>query len=251
MNAPSLAHQFQRYFDVLFADTPALREQIHRIRYDVYCQEFHYEREEDCPGGQERDEYDPYSLHVLIVHKASQTGAGCVRMVRPPPDAPTLPLPMERYCGHTLNHPERHPGRLPRDQLAEISRLAVHTSFRRRLGESESPFGALTHGLDPQELRTFPLVSLALFAGATALLALSRRPHMFVMMEPRLARRLQSLGFPFVPVGEPLDYHGLRAAYHVTVAECQRSWENIMREMYDFIYEDLQSRAVHRGLPFV
>ena len=250
MNAPSLDHQFQQYFDVFFANTSELRERVHRLRYDVYCREFHYEREEDCPGGQERDAYDSHSLHLLIVHKATQSGAGCVRMVQPPPDDPALPLPMERYCGHTLHHPERHPGRLPRDHLAEISRLAVHTDFRRRLGASESPVGALTPALDPQELRTFPLVSLALFAGATALLALAHRPHMFVMMEPRLARRLQALGFPFVPVGEPLDYHGVRAAYHVTVAECQRSWESVMREMYEFIHADLQARAIAQGLPF-
>jgi N-acyl amino acid synthase of PEP-CTERM/exosortase system len=251
MNAPSLDHHFQQYFDVLFANTPALREQVHRIRYDVYCREFHYEREEDCPDGQERDEYDQHALQVLIVHKDSQIGAGCVRMIQPPPNDPGFLLPMERHCGHTLNHPDRHPQRVPRDRLAEISRLAVHTTFRRRTGEAESPWGALTHAPDPQELRTFPLVSLALFAGATALLALTQRPHMFVMMEPRLARRLQGLGFPFVPVGEPLDYHGLRAAYHMTVEECRQSWGTIMRQMYDFIYEDLQARAVRQGLPFV
>jgi len=250
MNTLSMDSHFQNYFDVLFANTPELLEQVHRIRYDVYCQEFHYEREEDCPGGMERDEYDDHSLQILVAHKASRIGAGCVRMVRPPPDSPDFLLPMEHHCGHTLNHPERHPQRIPRNHLAEISRLAVHTSFRRRLGESESPLGAL-HALDQQERRTFPMVSLALFAGATALLALSQRPHMFVMMEPRLARRLQSLGFPFVQVGESLDYHGLRAAYHVTIDECLESWGETMLQVYDFIYSALQERAVRQGLPFV
>lgn len=251
MSTPPLDHHFQQYFDVLFANTPELLEQVHRIRYDVYCREFHYEREEDCPGGMERDEYDPYSLHLLIVHKASHVGAGCVRMVRPPLDQPDFLLPMEHHCGHTLNHADRHPQRVPRNGLAEISRLAVHTSFRRRLGESESPFGALAQGLDERERRTFPLVSLALFAGATALLALSQRPHMFVMIEPRLARRLQSLGFPFVQAGEAMDYHGLRAAYHVTVEECLQSWGDVMLQMYHFIHEALQERAAQQGLPFV
>jgi N-acyl amino acid synthase of PEP-CTERM/exosortase system len=250
MTILSVDSHFQSYFDVLFANTPELLEQVHRIRYDVYCREFHYEREEDCPGGLERDEYDEHSLHTLVVHKATNIGAGCVRMVQPPADDPGFLLPMELHCGHTLNHPERHPQRIPRHHLAEISRLAVHTSFRRRLGESESPFGALTHALDQQERRTFPMVSLALFAGATALLALSARQHMFVMMEPRLARRLQGLGFPFVPVGEPLDYHGLRAAYHVTVEECLESWGETMRHMYDFIHAALRERAVRQGLPF-
>jgi len=251
MKALSLDSCFQNYFDVLFANTPELLEQAHRIRYDVYCQEFHYEREEDCPGGMERDEYDDHALQILVTHKASCIGAGCVRMVRPPTDDPDFVLPMELHCGHTLNHSERHPQQLPRNRLAEISRLAVHTSFRRRLGESESPFGALTPAPDRQERRTFPMVSLALFAGATALLALTQRPHMFVMMEPRLARRLQGLGFPFVQVGEPMDYHGVRAAYHVTVDECLESWGDVMLQMYQFIHKALQERAIQQNLPFV
>lgn len=250
MNTPPLEHHFQNYFDVIFANTPELLKQVYRTRYDVYCREFHYEREEDCPGGLEQDEYDRHSLHLLVVHKASRVGAGCVRMVRPPPDDPGFLLPMERHCGHTLNHAERHPQRVSRDGLAEISRLAVHTSFRRRLGESESPFGAID-ALNPQERRSFPLVSLALFAGATAMMALSQRPHMFVMIEPRLARRLQSLGFPFVQVGETMDYHGLRAAYHVTVDECAGSWGEAMLDMYGFIHQALQERAARQGLPFV
>ena len=73
---------------------------------------------------------------------------------------------------------------------------------------------------------------------------------MVVMMEPRLARRLQALGIPFVPVGEPTDYHGVRAAYHLTVQECRQSWMDIMRQMYDFIYEDFQARAIAQSLPF-
>ena len=250
MTTLSLDSYFQSYFDVLFANTPELLEQAHRIRYDVYCREFHYEREEDCPGGIERDEYDKHSLHVLVAHKTTKVGAGCVRMVQPPADDPDFLLPMELHCGHTLNHPERHPQRIPRHSLAEISRLAVHTSFRRRLGESESPFGALSYELDQQERRSFPMVSLALFAGATALLALARRPHMFVMMEPRLARRLQGLGFPFVQVGERMDYHGVRAAYHVTIDECLESWGDTMLQMYHLIHTALRERAARQGLPF-
>ncbi|AFL76087.1 PEP-CTERM/exosortase system-associated acyltransferase [Thiocystis violascens] len=244
-------NHFDRYFDILFANTPDLLEQVNRVRYDVYCREFHYEQEEDCPGGMERDEYDDDALQILAVQKTTSAPAGCVRMISPPLDQPDFLLPMERHCGHTLNHPERHPRLLPREGLAEISRLAVHTSFRRRLGETDSPIGVLNPtAMSEQEQRTFPLISLALFAGATALLALTRRPHMFVMMEPRLARRLRSLGFPFVQVGEILEYHGKRAAYHVTVDECMAAWDPVMLKMYQFIHTALQERADRQGLSF-
>jgi N-acyl amino acid synthase of PEP-CTERM/exosortase system len=252
MSILSFDSHFQSYFDVLFANTPSLLEQAQRIRYDVYCREFHYEREEDCPGRMERDEYDEGALHIIAIHRERLTAAGCVRMVRPPPDNPQFLLPMERHCGHALNHPERHPQRIPRDHLAEISRLAVHPSFRRRQGEAESSVGELSQrAFAQEESRTFPLLSLALFAGATALLSLTRRQHMFVMMQPRLARRLRGLGFPFVQIGEPLEYHGLRAAYHVTVDECLASWDPVMLQMYRFIHQNLQERAAQQGLSFV
>lgn len=241
MKTPSLDDYFQSCFDIRLADTPELLEQVYRIRYDVYCREFHYEREEDYPDGLERDQYDAHSLQMLIVHKTSNKGVGCVRMIRPPLDDSTFLLPLERHFGHALNHPDRHPQLIPRHCIAEISRLAVHTSFRQRLGEAESPFGAL---IGQREFRTFPLVSLALFAGATALLALDRRQHMFVIMEPRLARRLKSLGFPFVQTGEMMDYHGLRTPYHVTVDECQRFWGHSMSVMFDFVHRELLKSAL-------
>lgn len=250
MRKPALDINFERYFDILFANTPDLMEKIHRVRYDVYCREFHYEREEDCPGGIERDEYDDDSLHIIAIHKASAAAAGCVRMVRPPPDQPGFLLPMEHHCSHTLNHPERHPQRVPRDSLVEISRLAVHSSFRKRSGEAESPVGALDQDPLSEQYRTFPLISLALLAGAIAILELSQRQHMFVMMEPRLARRLHITGFPFVQIGEPMDYHGTRVGYHVTVDECLNSWNATMHQLYDFIYQALQKHAVGQGVSF-
>jgi len=250
MASPALDHHFEQYFDILFANTlPSLMEQVHRVRYDVYCQEFHYEQEENCPDQMESDEYDDNSLHVVAIHKQTSRAAGCVRMVYPPLNSPDFLLPMESYCGHTLNHPERHPQHVPRNSLAEISRLAVHTAFRRRIGEAESPIGALSElNLTEQEQRSFPLISLALFAGATALLSLSQRQNMFVMMEPRLARRLHGLGFHFIQIGEKMDYHGTRAAYHVTVDECLESWDDVMQKMYRFIYSALQERASKQGI---
>ncbi len=249
MSQIASATRFQRYFDIRFANRPELLEQAHRLRYDVYCQEFRYEREEDCPGALECDDYDIHALHLLVTHRETATPAGCVRMVQPPEDDPTFLLPLERYCSHTLRDSERHPKYFHRADIAEISRLAVHTTFRRRLGESESPIGSLQRdAFTDHEQRAFPLVSLALFAGATALLALTARQQMYVMMEPRLARRLRSLGFPFVQVGERTDYHGTRAAYHVTVAECLDSWGEIMQQVYEGVYPVLRQQAADAEL---
>ena len=237
----SLVDHFQGFFEVMRADTPALREKAFRIRYDVYCREFGYEKEEDCPGGMEQDEYDEHSAHCLIMHRPSGQGAGCIRVVSPPGDM-AAPIPMERFCGHSLNHPELHPGLLPRDNLAEVSRLAVHTQFRRRKGESESPIGmAIAETITDEQRRTFPLLGLALFCAGTSLMGGMQREHAFVMMERRLARMLQSSGFPFVQVGEAMEYHGPRAAYHVTVQAVLDSMRPEIRELHDFVHESLIS----------
>ena len=251
MNTPLLDGHFQNYFDILLAHTRELHERIFRIRYDVYCREFGYETEESCPGGLEQDDYDARSLHCLIVHRASGAGAGCIRLVLPPVAEPDFQLPMERFCGHSLTDSVWHPARLPRTSIAEVSRLAVHTRFRRRLGESESPEGISAIGdFSVNERRTFPLLSLALFYAGAALMALARRQHAFVMVEPRLARRMQAVGLPFVPVGEPMEYHGPRSAYYVSVQQVLENIPDELKALYGFVYDSLKEDAaegIHPG----
>ncbi|MDV7399050.1 GNAT family N-acyltransferase, partial [Arthrospira platensis SPKY1] len=96
MDTSSLYGEFRNHFDLFWANTPELLEQAHRIRYAVYCREFRHERAEDYPDGLERDAYDPHAQHLLARHKASGLGAGCVRIIQPPPDDPHFLLPLER-----------------------------------------------------------------------------------------------------------------------------------------------------------
>ena len=39
--------------------------------------------------------------------------------------------------------------------------------------------------------------------------------HVFVMMEPRLARSMKFVGIKFHQLGEAIEYHGLRAPYYI------------------------------------
>ncbi|MDS4042247.1 MAG: PEP-CTERM/exosortase system-associated acyltransferase [Candidatus Competibacter sp.] len=250
MHVPSLDSDFQDYFRVTLARTPELLEQVYRIRFDVYCQEFQYEREERCPGGLERDEYDPCSLHCLIVHRPSNASAGCIRLILPDAVTPEYPLPMERFCGHSLTHPLRHPSRLPRAGVTEVSRLAVHTRFRRCLGDFTSQANRVAHGdgFSPAERRIFPLLCPALFCAGAALMVLAQRQHAFVMAEPCLARRMQGVGFPFVQVGHPIEYHGPRAAYYVHVQQVLENLKGLVKNLYDFVFDSLQQDAARVDL---
>ncbi len=252
MNTLPLSTNFQTYFRVMLAHTPASIERAQRIRYDVYCQEFHFEKEENCPGGLEKDEYDQFSVHCLVVHKATDTPAGCVRLVKISNDNPGLLLPLEKFCGHSLRHETLHPALMTRRKLCEISRLAVHTNFRRRFGESASPVGSkfaiFSEDLTVEERRTFPLISIALIAASTALMVLSDRPNLFIMVERWLATLLRRVGLDFVQVGEEVEYHGPRAAYFVDIEQMLRGMKGDLREIYGFVYSSLKTDVAQNGL---
>lgn len=239
----SLSGHFASYFRIILADKPELLEQSYRVRYDVYCREFHYEHEDQHHDRLEYDSYDAYSLHCLILHKASNTPAGCVRLIKLPRDNLSLQLPVEAFCASSLYQYAVHPAQLPRSSLCEISRLAVHTSFRRRLGETESPLGAGYSALNAATLelerRTFPMISIALIAAATALMVLSERYYLFVMVEKWLTRLLKRLGLEFVQIGEFIDYHGPRAAHYLTAEQMLQGMKGDLKEIYAFVYESL------------
>jgi N-acyl amino acid synthase of PEP-CTERM/exosortase system len=249
MSEIPLSKHFENYFEVVLAHTPRLLEQIFRIRYDVYCQEFQFEREENYPNSLEQDHYDQYSLHCLVLHKASKAPAGCVRLIKIPKKNPSLLLPLERFCGDSLYHDTLHPSLLPRLSLCEISRLAVHTAFRRRRGESASPLGShyekLADSATEKELRTFPLISIALIAASTSLMLLAERPNLFIMVENWLARLLRRVGLDFTQVGKVIDYHGPRAAFHITAEQMIGGMKGELREIYSFVHGSLSTEAKH------
>ena len=85
-------------FQFVSADTPELLNEVFRIRYQVYCIENEFEDPKRNPGGLERDEFDEHSVHALLVHCASQTPVGTVRLVLHRCGAPHSTLPIHRIC---------------------------------------------------------------------------------------------------------------------------------------------------------
>ena len=67
----SLKSVFEEYFQIVLADTPALRDTVFRLRYQIYCMETGFERPEDFPDGLEKDAFDGRAVHSLLQHKAS------------------------------------------------------------------------------------------------------------------------------------------------------------------------------------
>ena len=217
MSSHPISSEFNRYFQVVFADTPELREEVYRIRYDVYCRELGYEPVENFPDRLEQDVHDKRSRHCLLMHRHRKVYAGCVRLVMPDPSDPGCRLPFEEPCEGSLYPELIEPILEHRHAVGELSRLAVPEHFRRRKGDKGHPIGSLEMlPPKPNELRQFLHIPMGLYLACSAIGVITGLEGVFAMMEPRLARHLQRFGIIFQQVGDIVDHHGPRAAFYIS-----------------------------------
>ncbi|PID43156.1 MAG: PEP-CTERM/exosortase system-associated acyltransferase [Gammaproteobacteria bacterium] len=236
----SLAQSFGRYFDVCLAVSEEQKAQVYGVRYRVYCLEFGYEPRECFPDEQESDQFDDRSLHCLITHKSTGRAAGCARLVL---GAEQGQMPFEKFCPDTLDQALIGSLDLDRTRVCEISRLAVDGAFRRRTGESETPLGKQDSAeYSQREQRTFPLISVAAFLGATALTEVSGRGEVFAMMEPFLPRLLKRSGLFFQRAGKDVEYHGIRAPYFIRSKDALKTMNADLKELYDSIAVNIRQQ---------
>jgi N-acyl amino acid synthase of PEP-CTERM/exosortase system len=237
-----LSDGFMRYFSLEMANDRLQKDRAFWIRYRVYCKEFGYEPEERFPDQLETDEYDEASQHCLITHIATGAPAGCVRMVPAMGSQETMPLPLERYCAATLD--KDLVGKLSgdRNNVCEISRLAVDTAFRRREGEFLSRYGEVEGCVfSDQERRTFSLVAVALFLAANVMAEKYQRNNIFAMMEPFLPRMMFKVGIHFQKVGGEINFHGIRAPYFLDGPSVPRNLPSDYKDLYAWVRKSIMS----------
>lgn len=212
--AHSIADHFTQYLKPEVALTPKLREEVFKIRHNVYCEELAFE--EIKKERQETDEFDQRSMFSMIKHKPSDNYTSCVRIVKSTNDNELLPI--EKYCMSAITDDKYHPRNFAREEICEISRLAVKAEFRRRKtdqykGSSTGVISETTYS--ETELRCFPFIAVGLYMAAATMAIDTGVKHGYVMMEPRLARSMKFVGIKFHQLGEAIDYHGLRAPYYI------------------------------------
>jgi N-acyl amino acid synthase of PEP-CTERM/exosortase system len=234
----NLGASFQRYFSVVPALTPELRDEAFRIRHRVYCEDLGFEPAR--PDRRESDQYDAHSLHCLVRSLKSGEYVGCTRLVLSPPWAPNDPLPFERTCAAALDRSTVDPQALPRQRIAEVSRLAVVASFRNRRGEHRSPLPLDVQSFgDPAQPR-FPYIPVALYLATTELAALNGIDTLFVLTEPRLAGHFAKLGVRVQQVGAPVEHRGIRVPSMLKVKEILRGLNFILRPLYEVIADEVR-----------
>lgn len=205
-----IAEAFMQHLQPQIARSELQRREIYRLRHQVYCEELHYEALH--PLREERDPFDAQAVHCAVRHRRSGVLAGTVRLVgkRGAHDR----LPLETHCAQALTHPSLLPHHFEPNEVCEISRLAVPAVFRKQSAAAAE--GAIVAGgFSEQELRSFPAIAIGLYMAAITLSHETQRHHVFVMMEPRLARGLAFVGIRFQALGEAIEYHGKRGAYYI------------------------------------
>ncbi|MEO0803922.1 MAG: PEP-CTERM/exosortase system-associated acyltransferase [Cyanobacteria bacterium J06642_2] len=241
----SISEAFERYFELEIASTPAQVQRVRRIRYQVYCSELHYEREEDCPDGYERDEYDARSIHCLLRHRSSSLYAGTVRLVLADRVSPKAPFPFESFCYESLSQEGKDLLQRPRTCLGEVSRLAVTGGFRKRRGEQASAVGVPDRSkMTQMERRSVPLIALGLCLAATSLGMQRGLDCIFAMMEPRLARHLRRFGIHFRQVGDLMEYHGTRGPFFISREQVLTELHPDVSELLDYITQQIPLRNI-------
>lgn len=232
----NLIFLFNKYFEVISADTQELLQKCWQLRYQVYCLEakvsgFYPDR---YPEGLERDLYDERSVHSLLIHKPSGKIAGTVRIILPMPGNSGAQFPIEEFAGNSFYTDNVSLRNLPRSQLGEISRLIIAPEFRERKGESLNAQG-LTKNTDyfteyrnqcesylPWKVRSsgkniqrreFPHTILGLFVAVVRMSAENNLTHWYAGMEPVCARLLQTFGIRFTPISPIVDYYGACQGY--------------------------------------
>jgi N-acyl amino acid synthase of PEP-CTERM/exosortase system len=208
---PSLAEVFLDYFDIDLATSPRQLDAVARVRYRVYCQEFGYESAAAFPDMREHDAYDAHSHHCLITHRRSGLPAGCVRVICA---SEQRSLPIEDHCRQALYLRHHMLIAEDRDNVCEISRLAVDNAFRKRLGEHHTRLGEY-NAMDCTHLerRTFSLIGIAALLSAFAVAEISGHNQIYAMMERNLARLIRRSGMDVHQAGDTTDYHGQRTPY--------------------------------------
>ncbi|UYG07206.1 PEP-CTERM/exosortase system-associated acyltransferase [Halomonas sp. M4R1S46] len=237
-----LLERFRNEFTFRLAQDDATRKRVFRLRYDVYCAELGYEHPENPSEHQEHDVHDEHAIQCLVEHRKSGLAAGCVRLVLPQSSegggAQTLPL--QEYGGNSLDHGTLNPSRFCQSSICEISRLAISPLFRRRSTREEiANIVRTNHAFTDAERETFPLIVIGLFLATYALLGLSKRPHAFAMMDPRLPRLLKMSGFYFTKVGETIEFHGKRSAFYIDQRQVEKDMHAELMPLYQHIQSTL------------
>lgn len=239
------------------SDAEKLKE-IYRLRYKVYCEEWGFERPGDHPYGIETDEFDKSAVHFVAKNSEGNL-VGTIRLILNSPAG----FPVEKYCEININKHE-----LPRESLAEISRLAISKEYRRRAedryvyGPDEERrsigrfnyTGKIYHSESSriyrraedrykevlQDRRKRPEAVISLYKAIYHESKRRQITHWYAVMTKGLYTLLRRLEINFQAIGDPVDYHGIRTPYLGDIERIEHEVSIKNPELYEEFTKELK-----------
>ncbi len=235
----TLGKSFKKYFEIVPALTEAQKNEAFRIRHNVYCEDLKFESAR--ANRLEIDEYDAQALHLLIRDIRTNEFIGCTRMILTAPSDPSYLFPFEKLCASSINRSISDPAQLPRHKIAEVSRLAVISSYRRRKGESHKDITISNEDYGSISRPRFPYIPIGLYIGTIELARLNGINYLFVLTEERLASHFKKLGADIQIIGDPVEHKGMRVPSMIKVDEIIKNMRFIFRPLYHVIAMDIKN----------
>ncbi|PXX91084.1 PEP-CTERM/exosortase system-associated acyltransferase [Marinobacter vulgaris] len=241
-NQEDVSTIFNSVFNVELAMSPEAINEVFEVRYQVYCIDRPFEDPDCFVDKREHDAYDPRSAHALIRHRITRDSVATVRLVMTGDNPEQDEFPMEAPCIPRMDQHARAAFEgARRDQIAEISRMAVSREFRRRLNEDESSTGAsdfVRYSDLENGKRAMPYISLGLFAAILQMSVRHNITHWMAIMEPAQLRLLKRFGVEFDHVGPVMEYHGRRRPAFTEAASLIDGIKKRRPDVWSLITED-------------
>lgn len=235
----NLGDGYKQYFEIAPALDAARVNDVFFIRHDVYARELGFEpvREDK----RETDQYDYRSQHCLVRSSDGTRLAGCARLILADPADLDAPFPFEVTCKNTLDRSIIDPAKQPRTRIAEVSRLAVMSEFRRRRGDQPSEATISEQDFGDRGQPRFPYIPVSLYIGALAMAKRQGIEILFTLTEPRLAEHFGKLGVNIIPIGGPVEHRGQRVPSMLHVNKVYPGLRLMVRPLWHTINEQIDA----------
>jgi N-acyl amino acid synthase of PEP-CTERM/exosortase system len=186
-----------------------LINEVYRLRYKVYVEECGFEKQEDHPGGMEKDDFDEHSSHFVVRKKGEDQIIGTIRMI----NYSEKGFPIEAHC-----RIESDLSAFDRKRFGEISRLAVSKDYRKRVTDTVYSDGKVLEDSDVDNMFSgYRKMSNDIVLGLYKCIyqeSLERGNQcILAVMAKGLYLLLKRVGILFEPIGPEQYYHGFRSPY--------------------------------------
>ena len=231
---------------------PDLLKKTYRLRFEVYCEETKFISADEYPDKLETDAYDQSNRSLCFAAIDNEKNlVGSIRLIL----GSDLPFPLEKMCP-TMSINTKN---IPKDNIAEISRLVIQKAKRRRpedglfgvesyLPQKEGGVMSGPNISSPkqkqqiQEKRKNPAIILGLYRAMYQASKKQGLTHWYAAMEKKLWYALKRFAFPFTPIGPEIDYYGPVIPYLGEIKEIENMVLKTNPKMIAYMMDGLDKK---------